>query len=74
MLELKEYQVDWLCQHMGHSMDVHKQYYRQNSDKVERMDIAKLLLLQEFNVAAKFKNMPLENIRIEGEPNLGIFG
>jgi hypothetical protein len=29
LLTLEENQLEWLCNHMGHSIQVHRQFYRQ---------------------------------------------
>ena len=28
LLALEEYQLEWLCNHMGHSIQVHRNFYR----------------------------------------------
>lgn len=57
-------QMDWLCEHLGHTMDVHKVNYRSRSDITERVEIAKLLLIQDFGVSRMFVGKRLEEIQL----------
>ena len=59
-------QLDWACQHMGHTMDVHKLHYRARSDVLERIEIAKILLIQDLGVVDKYIGKKLEDIQFEG--------
>ena len=52
---------------MGHSIDVHKIYYRATSDQIERMQVAKILLLQDSNRVHEFANKKLEDIQLQGK-------
>ena len=44
---LEDQQLRWLVNHMGHTEKVHLQNYRSTSGLIERLDIAKIMLLQE---------------------------
>ena len=57
----------WLMNHLGHSMDIHKIHYRQTSGVIERVDIAKLMLMQEFNIAGKYAGKQLGDIDLSGK-------
>lgn len=41
--------------------------YRQTSGVIERLDIAKLMLIQEYNVVGKFQNRKLSEIQFDGK-------
>lgn len=56
----------WLMNHLGHSLDIHKIHYRQTSGVIERVDIAKLMLLQEFDIAGKYAGKKLGDIDMQG--------
>lgn len=58
---------------MGHTVNVHKLHYRAASGYIERMNIGKLMLMQDFNVASRFKGKRLEDIQVEGILNFGVF-
>lgn len=52
--------------HLGHTMDVHRVHYRQTSDIIERVDIAKLLMIQDMGLVGRFKGKNLEEIQFDG--------
>ena len=58
--------MKWLCRHLGHTRKVHEQHYRATSGLIERLDIAKLMLLQEGNLQGKFHGKALKEISFEG--------
>ena len=47
MLDLKDNEMSWFLKHMGHSFDVHENYYRTMSSVIERSKVGLLLLLSE---------------------------
>lgn len=63
---LKEHELQWLTRHLGHTQKVHLSHYRQMSGLIERLEIAKLMLLQEKNNVARFAGMQLADISFEG--------
>ena len=66
MLNLDKFQMDWVCNHLGHTKSVHKEHYRQMSGLVERTQISKLLLIQDLNLTSKFRGKKLEDMDIKG--------
>ena len=58
--------MEWITEHLGHTLDVHKLHYRLTSDVIKRMQVAKLLLIQDFVVVKQFVDKSLEDIQIEG--------
>jgi hypothetical protein len=66
IFDLNSQQQQWLANHLGHSMDIHKIHYRQTSGLIERIDMAKLMLMQELNITAKYAGKKLEDIQLPG--------
>ncbi|XP_033758150.1 uncharacterized protein LOC117340499 [Pecten maximus] len=66
VLSLNEHEMKWLCNHLGHTRRVHDQYYRQTSGLIERIDIAKLMIMQEHNSVAKCNQKSLSEIQFDG--------
>lgn len=66
MLNLDKYQIDWICNHLGHTKNVHKIHYRQMSGLIERTQVTKLLMLQDLNLTQRFKGKTLEQIDLQG--------
>ena len=50
----------WVTEHLGHTPDVHKTWYRQEASTVELTKVAKLLTAKDNN--ASFKNKKLRDI------------
>ena len=63
---LKDSELRWLVNHLGHTEKVHLQNYRATSGLIERIDIAKLMLIQEKNVVGKFAGLKLSEINFDG--------
>lgn len=67
MLSLKDSELNWVCDHLGHTKKVHLQHYRQLSGVVERLQVAKLMMIQDMNLSDKFKGKSLSEIQFEGK-------
>jgi hypothetical protein len=63
-LSLKDSELNWVCDHLGHTKKVHLQHYHQLSGVVE---VAKLMMIQDMNLSDKFKGKSLSEIQIEGK-------
>lgn len=66
VIGLKDHEMKWLCRHLGHTRKVHEQHYRATSGLIERLDIAKLMLIQESNQHGKFHGKSLKDINFAG--------
>jgi hypothetical protein len=64
VLSLKDSELNWVCDHLGHTKKVHPQHYHQLSGVVE---VAKLMMIQDMNLSDKFKGKSLSEIQIEGK-------
>jgi len=47
LMNLENHGVEWLCSHLGHDLDIHKDFYRNMSSLVERLFLTKMLLIQD---------------------------
>lgn len=47
MLDLKENEVAWVADHMGHTVAVHEKYYKLPSDTIEIAKVGKMLYALE---------------------------
>ena len=63
---MKEHQIQHVCEYMGHTFNVHKQHYRNTSGFIERVNIGKLMVLQDLNLVRTFKGKPLDDIQFKG--------
>ena len=47
-------------------MDVHRVHYRQTSDMIERVDVAKILLILDLGLVSKYRGRKLDDIQLNG--------
>ena len=59
-----------MCEHFGHTVDVHRNFYKARSDVLERTEIAKILLMQDFGQVKNFVGKKLKDIQFTGEPSV----
>lgn len=50
VLNLKDNEMDWVHRHLGHTKTVHMEHYRQMSPHLERVQVGKILLMQDLNI------------------------
>lgn len=72
-MDLDSHQLEWVTEHLGHSMQIHKLHYRQTSTIIERAQIAKLLLLQDSGRTEELRNKRLEDVSFSGEILMPIY-
>ena len=65
MLSLTDGDINQVLNHMGHTWEVHKDYYRQYDSVGERLEIAKILMLQDQNRLNEFRDKNLGEIDVE---------
>lgn len=65
-LDTNQSERQWIYDHLGHTMNVHQTHYRQSSDILERVDVAKVLLIQDFGVVNQYIGKRLQDIQMEG--------
>lgn len=67
ILHLESEPFEWVLRHLGHTEDVHCEYYRLQSDVIEKTKVAKLLCLAEEGHIADFYGKKLEDIDGKGK-------
>lgn len=65
VFDISPQQQQWLTNHLGHTLDIHKIHYRQTSGIIERVDISKLMLLTEYGLTGKYAGKKLTDITLE---------
>ncbi|KAJ8313142.1 hypothetical protein KUTeg_009308 [Tegillarca granosa] len=71
VLDLQDGELEWLAKHLGHDMNTHKNFYRQNEATVEIAKVSKLLLAAESGQISKYKGKNLQEITLEGKQPQG---
>ena len=66
VLSLKETEVDWLARHLGHDIQVHRDFYRLHESTIEIAKVSKLLLTVDQGETVKFAGKTLADIDLNG--------
>jgi hypothetical protein len=65
-LDTTENERQWVVDHLGHTMNVHLQHNRQTSDILERVEVAKIPLIQDLGLVNKYRGKQLKDIELNG--------
>ena len=57
----------WLADHLGHNLDVHREFYRLKESTVELSKVSRLLLAIDEGNIKNFSGKKLNEINIEGD-------
>ena len=57
LLDMTEAELNWVTDHLGHTPDVHKMWYRQEESTVELTKVAKILMAKDRGEAFHNKKM-----------------
>ena len=64
-MSLTEFQFQHVLRHFGHTKQVHMQNYRLAAPAVERLEVGKILIMQDRNVQHLFKDRELSTVTFE---------
>lgn len=67
LFDMKEFELEWLSNHLGHSVTVHRNFYRLRESAVELAKMSKLLITVESGNVGKYAGKNLEEITLSGE-------
>jgi len=62
LIDLNENEREWLAEHLGHTMGVHKSHYRLQEPIIEMAQLSRLLIAIESGKAAHFVGRKLSDI------------
>ena len=71
--DLNANEIDWLANHLGHNVDIHRKYYRLHDNTIELAKVSRLLLTVDSGKAEAFKDKRLNEIQIDGRFDLSMF-
>ena len=66
VLQLDEQQLEWVANHLGHSLDVHRHFYRLPSDVLQLTKVSQLLLAAEQGCINSYKDKSLNDLDVKG--------
>ena len=72
LLDMNEAELTWVTNHLGHSVNVHKQWYRQEESTMELTKVAKILIAKDDGINFQNKKMDDLDEHIEGTIKLYI--
>ena len=73
LADLSETHLRWLADHMGHNMDVHREYYRLRESTVELTEVARSLCAINEGSTVNIQGKKPSEINIEGKYDLSLF-
>ena len=65
MLDLQGKELDWLARHMGHDIQVHREYYRLRVPTIELANVSKTLAVVDEGSVSKWVGKPLDEIEVD---------
>ena len=72
ILNLSDNQLEWVANHLGHDISVHRDYYRLPDEIIQVSKVSQLLLASEQGVVHQYANKSLDEINISGNYDLCI--
>ena len=70
LLQLNDEQLEYLCNHMGHDVKVHRHFYRLHDNALEVSKVAKLLLAVDGGQIHHIAGKDLDTITLDGNKNI----
>ena len=70
--DLDENNLRWLADHLGHDLNVHREYYRLKDSTIELSKVSRLLLAMDEGNAKNFAGKTLSEINVEGKAFCGL--
>ncbi len=64
IMNLSHGELEWVCSHLGHDVQLDRNFYRLQTGVVELAKVTKLLLASERGIIAKYKGISLAEIDI----------
>ena len=74
IIHLNENEIEWFATHMGHDIQVHREYYRLWESTLELARVGKLLLAIDSGNAKYFCGKTLDEISFNGKLSFAHFG
>lgn len=60
VLDLQEKELDWLARHMGHDIQIHREYYRLHASTLELAKVSKILAVVDKGNISEYIGKPLD--------------
>ena len=67
LVDMNETEMGWLAKHLGHDLQIHKDFYRMQDSTLEMAVVGNLLMAIDEGRAHKFKGRNLRDITLDGK-------
>ncbi|XP_038047636.1 uncharacterized protein LOC119721741 [Patiria miniata] len=65
ILSLQPHQLEWVASHLGHSVNIHKDFYRVQDSTIELCKVSKLLMAIDAGDVGQWAGKSLDDIQVE---------
>ena len=72
VIDMTNAELDWLAKHLGHDIQVHRDFYRLQESTIEIAKVSKLLVAVDEGKAAQYTGKKFEDISLEGNFSNGL--
>ncbi|KAJ8043557.1 hypothetical protein HOLleu_10700 [Holothuria leucospilota] len=66
LLSMDNNELDWLARHLGHDINIHRQFYRLHESSLELTKVAKLLMLTDDGKVGNWTGKKLDDLTLQG--------
>ncbi len=66
VLSLKSHHLEWVAGHLGHNVNIHKDFYRVQENTIELCKVSKLLIAIDCGQMGEWAGKTLDEIEVEG--------
>lgn len=67
LVDMNETEMGWLAKHLGHDLQIHKDFYRMQDSTLEMAVVGNLLMAIDEGRAHNFKGRNLRDITLDGK-------
>lgn len=71
---MKPGELEWLSNHMGHEVNIHKQSYRLHTTAVEIAKVGRMLMSIDSGVSKNFHGRKISQLNISGSNSYDVLG
>jgi hypothetical protein len=66
IVDMNEAEIGWLARHLGHDIQIHKDFYRLQESTIEMAIVGNLLVAVDEGKAGQFKGRNFRDIKLQG--------
>lgn len=66
LIELEPHEQEWVANHLGHELNIHKSVYRQHTSTIELAKVGRLLIAIDQGRASEYYGKTLDQVKAPG--------